>query len=285
MEGIADSGFLDGGVGFEFVEGGLALSERWWIVLAPLLYLATLKLGQVFMQWQTGGNGFALRHLVVAHNATLSVVSAILFVDIFGEVVQIGKKGGAWGLFCDSERRFTSGRIYYLLYVNYLLKYVELGDTVLLVLRAKPLEFLHVYHHAATLVLCLTQLLGKTSLQWFVVVINLFVHIVMYAYYALQALRIDVWWKRYVTVLQIAQFVVVVLVCFVAYCTTILCPIGILDYQYRCAGDLTAATFAMVILSSYLILFLRLYSQKYNAKLKPSSRKTLQKEQNRLLSL
>lgn len=34
-------------------------------------------------------------------------------------------------------------------YLNYLLKYYEFIDTILLVLKKKPIQFLHFYHHAS----------------------------------------------------------------------------------------------------------------------------------------
>ena len=48
----------------------------------------------------------------------------------------------------------------------------------------------------------------------FVPLINAFVHILMYSYYALStfpALRPYLWWKRYLTALQLIQFVLIIL--------------------------------------------------------------------------
>lgn len=101
-------------------------------------------------------------------------------------------------------------------YTYFVCKLIELLDTVFFVLRKKEkqISFLHVYHHG------LMPLAAWIAVRWLpgghgtlLGVINSFVHIIMYTYYMLAAfgpqMQPYLWWKKYLTSLQLLQFVIV----------------------------------------------------------------------------
>lgn len=100
----------------------------------------------------------------------------------------------------------------------YIMKLIDLIDTIIFVLRKKDnqITVLHVYHHV-TMTFCgwsgSKYVGGGQSL--FVIIINSFIHVIMYAYYGLSACgdRIQkyLWWKRYITQAQMLQFVAVII--------------------------------------------------------------------------
>ncbi|XP_029562307.1 elongation of very long chain fatty acids protein 4 isoform X2 [Salmo trutta] len=91
---------------------------------------------------------------------------------------------------------------------------VYMFHEVFFILRKKnsQLTFLHVYHHGTMIFnwwAGVKYLAGGQS--FFIGLLNTFVHIVMYSYYGLAALgphtQKYLWWKRYLTSLQLLQFV------------------------------------------------------------------------------
>jgi len=167
-------------------------------------------------------------------------------------------------VYCDEKVQFNYGRIYFFYYINYLFKFWELIDTALLVLRGKPTPFLHVYHHASTLVLCWSQMRAESCLQWIPMVINLTVHVIMYGYFALTAIGIHPSWKRYLTSLQITQFIIALLLCAGGLMMRILGELVGIKAFPLCHGCYEGAFFGLFILGSYLYLFRLLYQATYS---------------------
>lgn len=110
-------------------------------------------------------------------------------------------------LFCTPLETTPSGRLYFWSTIYYYSKYYELLDTILLVLKKKPTSFLHVFHHAAVITMSWLWVDQVQSLQFIGLLANTAVHVVMYYYYYLTVMVQSPWWKKYITSMQIVQFV------------------------------------------------------------------------------
>lgn len=86
----------------------------------------------------------------------------------------------------------------------------------------------------------------------------------MYWYYFQSARGIKIWWKQYITVMQISQFVIDLGFVYFAswdYFTSTYAPW--LPHVGTCAGEEFAALSGCAILSSYLVLFISFYLATY----------------------
>lgn len=203
-----------------------------------------------------------LNTLFRIHNAFLSVGSLILLVLMMEEVGSIRLTNTTYGTMCDETSWTERLEFYYM--INYYFKYIELFDTVFLALKKKPLAFLHVFHHSATALLCFVQLNGKTSVSWVVISLNLAVHVIMYYYYFATAGGAKIWWKKYLTSMQIIQFIIdIVIVYFGTYQHYAATHYHHLPHWSNCAGTETAALFGCGLLTVYLGLFINFYIQTY----------------------
>ncbi|CAG2173276.1 unnamed protein product [Oppiella nova] len=154
-----------------------------------------------------------LRLVMFVYNTAMVIINTYFFVMVV--------------LHCDYGKRFidfkypdrkdTSPRALWELSMGwwyFMTKFLDLFDTILFVLRKKAshITFLHLYHHTCVplfgwLFLKHNAVMPATGLF---ALINSFIHIIMYSYYALSTLgpniRPYLWWKRYITLAQLAQF-------------------------------------------------------------------------------
>lgn len=245
---------------FEFIPGQTWLSTTMAVVVTVPGYLLVLSALRRYVAAR--GKPFELKKVVIVHNATLSILSAVLWIALASELKVLISNNGFFNVYCDVQAEFTKGRVYLYYYINYIFKFVELLDTVLLVLRGKPTPFLHVYHHAATLVLCWSQLRAQSCVQWIPIVINLWIHIIMYMYYALHAMGRKIWWKKYLTMLQILQFVVGLVGCVGGFLPRTLHDLGLTSMP-KCHGTYDGALFGIGVLATYLHLFVKMFRESH----------------------
>ena len=98
----------------------------------------------------------------------------------------------------------------------YVSKFIELLDTLFFILRKKinQITFLHVFHHG---IMPVTWYFGirfvPGGLGSFHALINCIIHVFMYFYYGLSAcgpqFQKYLWWKKYMTKMQMIQFIIV----------------------------------------------------------------------------
>jgi len=189
---------------FEFTPGVTPMSTFKVTAISLITYYIVVFGGREIMR---GLSAKKLNGLFMIHNFYLTAISGILLALFLEQLIPTLVRHGVFYTICSYDGGWTN-KLVILYYLNYLTKFLELLDTVFLFLKKKPLTFLHTYHHGATALLCYTQLVGHTSVSWVPITLNLMVHVVMYWYYFQSARGIRIWWKRYITVLQITQFVV-----------------------------------------------------------------------------
>ncbi|OJA20414.1 hypothetical protein AZE42_07494 [Rhizopogon vesiculosus] len=243
-----------------YISGESPLST--WPVVSTVItsYLVSIFTTREFMKERPA---FRLKTLFRVHNALLSTGSLVLLLLITEEVISVWMQVGTYDSMCAPSSWTDRLELYYM--VNYYFKYYEFIDTLFLVLKKKPLTFLHVFHHASTAILAFIQLNGKLSPSWTVISINLLVHVIMYYYYYATAGGAKFWWKKYLTRMQIIQFIVdLFLFYFCLYQHFVYKYFPALPHIGDCSGNEPAALFGCAVLTSYLMLFVEFYMSTYS---------------------
>lgn len=169
-------------------------------------------------RWMKNREPFKILNLIRFYNVCMVVVN-VVYLQQHLRLTYL--PGGRYNLWCQG----ITGKVdeemawYYSFgWVFVSVRYFDLLDTVFFVLRKKfeHITHLHVIHHTIVALNTWYWVLfapeGQPALG---VALNVFVHTIMYAYYFLATLgpsvRKYLWWKKYLTTIQIVQFVIIII--------------------------------------------------------------------------
>jgi len=176
--------------------------------LMTIIYLLFVFLGPKYFRHEAAWN---VDGWMQACNAYQTLFNLYTFLGILTYVIRHGMPLA--GTFQAPLKPYqVDVQLGFLIYAHYSNKYVELLDTVFMIVRKKQdqVSLLHVFHHAIMpwpwLVVLWYHPDGDV---YFGALLNSLVHVVMYSYYFLASLRIPCPWKMYLTQMQLVQFVMV----------------------------------------------------------------------------
>lgn len=260
--------------------------------IAPLiviLYLLICKNGPKLLQNRKPYN---LRKTVIIWNILLSIFNLIVTLKILPVVLCVIYKYTLTGLLIIPPiylYAFNSVGLWLCLFI--ISKYVELIDTLFLILRKKNISLLHWFHHSTVLLYTWDTYFSEVPAGIIFICVNAIVHTVMYAYYALATYcSRPLKWSVCVTIIQILQMILGIAI--TIYCLFI-------TYNYRYNDKWTASfvetlgnkftfdyghyisrkniIYACLIYLSYFYLFTKYFIDRYFSK-KALSKKVLAKK-------
>ncbi|KAM8911489.1 very long chain fatty acid elongase 3 [Lycaon pictus] len=217
-----------------------------------LVYLLLIFVGQNYMKAR---KGFNLQRPLILWSFCLAVFSILGAVRTWGHM-------GALLL-----RRSLKQTVCFSIYINnpivkfwsclfLLSKIIELGDTAFIILRKRPLIFVHWYHHSTVLVYTSFGYKNKVPSGGWFMTMNYGVHSIMYIYYTLRAAKVKspTWLPMLITSLQLLQMFMGA-------------TISILTYIWRqeqgCHTTAEHFFWSLILYATYFILFAHFFHQTY----------------------
>ncbi|XP_050520264.1 elongation of very long chain fatty acids protein 4-like [Daktulosphaira vitifoliae] len=238
----------------ELVDSWSLMKTPWPILFILAIYLLfILKIGPKIMEKRKPLN---LKYIMMAYNLMQMIYNFIFVTNIF----QPELFNAMISTLCRESSIDFHIRLRYYSFCWYFMfsKVLDLIDTVFFVLRKKQshVSFLHVYHHVNMVIsIWLFCKFFRTSCGAFVGLMNAFVHAIMYSYYFLSAfgpiMQKYLWWKKYLTRLQIVQFIIGL-------------TYGFSLFIFDCEFPRLFTIYMIVDVSLFLYLFLVFYKKTYS---------------------
>ena len=250
---------------------------RWPMVTSPtpvliscLTYIVLVKfVGPVYMKER---EPFRVKSLIIAYNFTMIGVNLWLFKE-YGRLGWFANYSWTCQLFDPTA---TGMPMIELCFVYYMTKFLDWMDTCFFVLTKKfsHISWLHLIHHSTMPLYCFVGMrIGANGHYTLPCMINSLVHVIMYSYYGLSCcgdrIKPFLWWKKYITQIQLLQFFLV----FLHMCHAF----------FRSDCNYSPHLFYVISfqMGSFTLLFTNFYIQKYIRKSKKQENDRLIVEENK----
>ena len=232
--------------------------------IAVGIYLLVIAQGETLMN---NRKPISVRPLLLLWNLSLAIFSMIN-----------ASRGIAYVLHDAYVKNFTLDRMVcdavndtdnvssFWVYLFTMSKFVELGDTIFLLIRKRPVLFLHWYHHVTVLLFTWTASSSNAPMGKYFLTMNVIVHSVMYTYYALQTLGVRIPKKISITItcMQISQMI---------FGIAILVTALLISYRRQCHNHPVIMVTGAIIYGSYLFLFIQFFIDAYMKGAKQNKKK------------
>lgn len=216
----------------------------------------------------TKGSKFVGKVVFPLWNLFLWIASVIMFLGalhgLYGMYFWLQARTdypiGLYDLLCD--KRVVQGPhcIGFWVYVFALSKYLELFDTLWIILKnpEKPVELLHWWHHITVLLFTWYASMWLLGAGLFFMTLNALIHSFMYLYYFLMSIGYKPSWAKLLTIGQITQMILGTMInvyWVYLYFNGVYCSCARPDLMLTTCG---------IMYGSYLWLFLSFYLKRYN---------------------
>ena len=234
---------------------------NWPLISSPIPTLTLCSMYVYFVKFlgprlMKDKEAFRIKYLILIYNIATVLLNLYIFLSL-----------GAYGWF--TKYKFTcqefdfspnGHRVNWICYLYFLSKFYDFADTIFFVVTKKNthITYLHVIHHSLMPIYCwMGMRLGPNGHGTFAPLLNSFIHVIMYSYYALALLgpsvRPYLWWKKYLTQMQLLQFFLIFLHSSQLY----------FQYPFPCRYPLFAFYIYAVLTAMFTALFLNFYIQSY----------------------
>ncbi|KAI6170144.1 Elongation of very long chain fatty acids protein [Aphelenchoides besseyi] len=232
------------------------LFQRYWYltILLSVIYYTNIRIVQA---WMRKRKPFELSRELFYWNLGLAIFSFVALIRVSEDFFYTWRSFGFTYTLCRTCNPAGVAGFWSLAFG--LSKVVELGDTLFIVLRKRPLIFLHYYHHAAVMIYGSHTAAEHAAPGQAFCIMNLFAHSVMYSYYAYTSLgkRTARWVSMIVTTIQTTQMLCGVAITFYVFYLKLMYP------QIPCQQSFANIWLAFILYITFAILFVQFFVNAY----------------------